>query len=59
MQLIVILAVLGLVNIVGLGAATDADKARRGMDKTEYRATVEVEDVAGKQSGSLIEAIRN
>ncbi len=57
MQLLVIMALAGLINIVGVGVVSEHDLARRGVDSNEYQATVEVEDVTAKESGSLLEAI--
>ncbi len=59
MQLAVILAVLGLVNIVGVGAVSEHDLAQRGMDSAEYRATVDVEQVSPEERPNLLDAIRN
>lgn len=57
MQLVVILAVLGLVNIVGVGAVSEHDLAQRGVDGAEYRALIEVEDVSGEPRPSLLDTI--
>ena len=58
MQLIAIMAVLSLVNIVGLNAASEADLTRRGMENTDYRGAVEVEEVSTQAGGSLLEVIK-
>ena len=57
MQLLVIMTFLGLMNIVGVGLTSDADMAHQGVNKSDYRGTVEVEQVSSRQPGSLIEAI--
>lgn len=57
MQLVVIMAVLGLVNIVGVGAASEFDLNQRGVDAAEYRATVEVEEVSPEERANLLDAI--
>ncbi len=58
MQLLAIMTLAGLINIVGVGLVSEHDLARRGMDNNEYQATVEVEDVSAKETGSLLEAIQ-
>ncbi len=57
MQLVVIMAVLGLVNIVGVGVASEYDMAQRGVDNAEYRATVEVEEVSPEERANLYDAL--
>jgi len=59
MQFIAIMALVGLVNIVGVAVTSDQDMARRGVDSAEYQSSVEVEDVTSKPEGSLLEAISN
>lgn len=63
MQFMAIMALVGLVNIVGVAVTSEADMARRGVDSNEYQATVEVEDVSSrsetKPHGSLLEALSN
>jgi len=51
------MAVLGLVNIVGVGIVSEHDLAQRGVDGAEYRAVIEVEDVSVEQRPSLIDSI--
>lgn len=57
MQLLVVMALLGLVNIVGVGVVSEHDLAQRGIDGAEYRALIEVEDVSAEQRPSLIDSI--
>lgn len=57
MQIVVIMAVLGLVNIIGVGAASEYDLAQRGVSEPEYRASIEVEQVAPEERANLIDAI--
>ena len=57
MQLIVVMAVLGLVNIVGVGVVSEYDMAQRGVDDAEYRATVEVEEVSPEERANLFDAL--
>ena len=54
MQLAVILAVLGLANIIGVGVMSENDLAKRGVSNAEYRASVEVEDVTPEERPSLM-----
>ena len=57
MQLAVILAVLGLVNIIGVGVVSEHEMAQRGVDGAEYRATVEVEQVSPDERPNLVDAL--
>lgn len=57
MQLVVVMAVLGLVNIFGVGAMSEKDLAQRGMDESEYRATIVVEEVTPEERANLLDAI--
>lgn len=57
MQLVVIMAVLGLVNIFGVGAVSEHDLAQRGVDESEYRATIVVEEVSPEERANLLDAI--
>ena len=59
MQLLAIMAVLGLINIVGVGVASNEDLANRGMNVADYHASVEVEQVPASEPSSLMDAIRN
>lgn len=57
MQLVVIMAVLGLVNIIGVGVVSEHDLAQRGVDGADYRATVEVEEVSPDERPNLMDSI--
>lgn len=57
MQLLAILAVVGLLNIVGVGVMSGVDPDRNAASR--YQGTVEVEDVSADAKGSLLEAIRS
>ena len=59
MQLIVVLALIGALNIAGVAVTSDQDLARRGVSASEYQSSVEVEDVSSKPDGSLLEALSN
>lgn len=59
MQLVVVMAVLGLVNIVGLGAVSEDDLKQRGVDAAEYHATIEVEEVPPAERANMMDAIQH
>jgi len=59
MQLIVILALVGAINIAGVAVTSEQDLNRRGVSASEYQSSVEVEDVSSKPDGSLLEALSN
>lgn len=59
MQLIVILALVGAINIAGVAVTSEQDLNRRGVSSSEYQSSVEVEDVSSKPDGSLLEALSN
>ena len=58
MQLAVILAVLGLVNIIGVGVVSESNLAQRDAEGAEYRATVEVEQVSPDERPNLVDALK-
>lgn len=57
MQLVVIMAVLGLVNIIGVGVGSEFDLKQRGVDSAEYRTSIEVEEVTPEERANLMDAL--